>query len=354
MTDKEKKEITYLDAGVDIDAAARAKEMMKESVKASYRPEVLGELGAFGGFFAFDTKKYKEPVLVAGTDGVGTKLKLAFMADKHDTVGQDAVAMCVNDVLAQGAEPLFFLDYIALDRINAEKVVTIVDGVARACKESGCSLIGGETAAMAGFYAKDEYDLAGFCVGVVEKSKAVTGKNIKPGDVLIGLPSTGIHSNGFSLVRKICFDYQNFDMSMDVPEFGCTLGEKLMTPTRLYPSAVLPLVDKFNIHGMVHVTGGAFYENVPRVLPADCDAIIDAGSWELPVVFKKLQEWGNVAWHEMYNTFNMGIGMILVVAPEDADAVRAHLTAAGEGFYTIGEIVAGKGEVTLKGGVFGE
>ena len=347
------KHLTYADAGVDISAGDEAVELMKDGVRATYRPEVIGDLGGFGGLFALDTKKYKEPVLVSGTDGVGTKLKLAFMANKHDTIGQDAVAMCVNDVLVQGAEPLFFLDYIAVDKVDSHKVANIVNGVARACKESGCALIGGETAEMAGFYAKNEYDIAGFCVGVVDKSKMITGDKVKMGDVLLGLPSSGVHSNGFSLVRKLCFDIKGFTMDTQIPEFGCTLGEKLLTPTRLYPKSCLPLIQKFDLHGLVHITGSGFYGNVPRVLPKDCDALIDAGSWPMPIVFKKLQEWGNIDWKEMYTTFNMGIGMILVVDVADVAAVKADLQARGEQFFEIGKIVSGHQEAVLKGGVFG-
>ena len=350
----EKKQMTYADAGVDIDAGNKAVELMKDSVRASYRPEVIGDLGGFGGLFALDIKKYKEPVLVSGTDGVGTKLKLAFMANKHDTIGQDAVAMCVNDILVQGAEPLFFLDYIAVDKVDSQKVADIVKGVADACRESGCALIGGETAEMAGFYAKNEYDIAGFCVGAVDRSKMITGDKVKAGDVLIGLPSSGVHSNGFSLVRKICFEAMGFDMNTYIEEFGCTLGEKLITPTRLYPKTCLPLIEKFDLHGMVHITGGGFYDNIPRILPADCNAEVDATAWEVPVVFKKLQEWGNVPWHEMYRTFNMGVGMVLVVDPSEADAVREHLRAAGEVFYDLGHVVPGRQETVMKGGVFSE
>ena len=327
---EEKKQLTYADAGVDIDAGNKAVELMKDSVRATYRPEVIGDLGGFGGLFALNSGKYKEPVLVSGTDGVGTKLKLAFMADKHDTIGQDAVAMCVNDILVQGAEPLFFLDYIAVDKVDSQKVANIVKGVANACKESGCALIGGETAEMAGFYSKGEYDIAGFCVGVVEKSKMITGDKVKAGDVLLGLPSSGVHSNGFSLVRKICFEAMGYTMDTEVPEFGCTLGEKLLTPTRLYPKTCLPLIEKFDLHGMVN-----------------------AEAWEVPVVFKKLQEWGNVPWAEMYRTFNMGVGMVLVVDPSEADAVRAHLKAEGETFYELGKVVPGHKETIMKGGVFG-
>ena len=350
---EEKKSITYADAGVDIDAGNKAVELMKDSVRASYRPEVIGDLGGFGGLFALNIAKYKEPVLVSGTDGVGTKLKLAFMADKHDTIGQDAVAMCVNDILVQGAEPLFFLDYIAVDKVDSQKVADIVKGVADACKESGCALIGGETAEMAGFYAKGEYDIAGFCVGCVDKSKMITGEKVKAGDILLGLPSSGVHSNGFSLVRKICFEHMGYDMNTFVPEFGCTLGEKLITPTRLYTKTCLPLIEKFDLHGMVHITGGGFYDNIPRILPKDCDALVNAEAWEVPVVFKKLQEWGNVAWKEMYRTFNMGVGMVLVVDPSEADAVRAHLTQAGEIFFELGEVIPGEQKTIMKGGVFG-
>jgi len=350
---EQKKVITYADSGVDIDAGNKAVELMKDSVRASYRPEVIGDIGGFGGLCALPGK-YKEPILVSGTDGVGTKFKIAFMMNKHDTIGQDAVAMCVNDVLVQGAEPLFFLDYIAVDKVNSQKVADIVAGVARACKESGCALIGGETAEMSGFYAKDEYDIAGFSVGVVEKSKMITGDKVAVGDVLLGLPSSGVHSNGFSLVRKICFDAMGFTVDTPIPEFGKTLGEELITPTRLYPRTCLPLIEKFDIHGMVHVTGGGFYDNIPRVLPKDCDALINADAWKMPVVFKKLQEWGNVPWHEMYRTFNMGVGMVLVVSPKEADAVRAHLKANNETFYELGSVVKGSQQAIVKGGVFGE
>ena len=349
----EKKVITYADAGVDIDAGNKAVELMKDSVRATYRPEVIGDLGGFGGLFALGNK-YKDPVLVSGTDGVGTKLKIAFMMDRHDTICQDAVAMCVNDILVQGAEPLFFLDYIATAKVDSQKIADIVKGVAGACKESGCALIGGETAEMAGFYAKDEYDIAGFSVGVVERDKMITGDQVKPGDVLLGLPSTGVHSNGFSLVRKICFEAQGLSVDTMIPEFGKTLGEELLTPTRLYPRTVLPLIHKFNLHGMVHITGGGFYDNIPRILPEGCDALVHADAWEVPMVFKKLQEWGNVPWPEMYRTFNMGVGMVLVVAPEEAEALRAHLKAEGETFYELGEVVPGTKKTVLKGGVFGE
>jgi len=348
------KVLTYRDAGVDIDAGNKAVELMKDSVRASYRPEVIGDLGGFGGLFALNIAKYKNPILVSGTDGVGTKLKLAFMMDKHDTIGQDAVAMCVNDILVQGAEPLFFLDYIAVDKVDSQKVADIVKGVAKACKDSGCALIGGETAEMSGFYAKNEYDIAGFCVGAVDKDKMITGEKVEVGDVLIGLPSSGVHSNGFSLVRKIIFDKMQYNLKTYVAEFNRSLGEELLTPTRLYPKILLPLIEQFDIHGMVHITGGGFYDNIPRVLPKQCSALVHTDAWEMPAVFKKLQEWGNVPWPEMYRTFNMGIGMILVVAKEDANFVRAALRLQGEKFYDIGEIVVGNQTTILKGGVFGD
>lgn len=349
----EKEKLTYAAAGVDIDAGNTAVELMKDSVRATYRDEVIGDLGGFGGLFALDMNKYREPVLVSGTDGVGTKLKLAFMANKHNTIGQDAVAMCVNDILVQGAEPLFFLDYIAVDKVNPGKVANIVRGVAAACSESGCALIGGETAEMAGFYANGEYDIAGFCVGVVERSKMITGSKVKDGDVLLGLPSSGVHSNGFSLVRKICFDAMNFTMDTYVEDFGCTLGEELLTPTRLYPKICLPLIEKFDLHAMVHITGGGFYGNIPRILPENFNAEINASSWEIPQVFKKLQEWGNVPWKEMYRTFNMGIGMVLVVDPAEAGGICEYLEQAGERFFELGKIAKGSGKTLMKGGVFG-
>ena len=345
--------LSYRDAGVDIDAGNRSVELMKAHVRSTFRKEVLSDIGGFGGLFALDTQKYAEPVLVSGTDGVGTKLKLAFMMDKHDTIGQDAVAMCVNDILVQGAEPLFFLDYVAVGKLEPEKVADIVGGVARACKESGCALIGGETAEMSGFYPDGEYDIAGFAVGVAEKSRLITGESIAPGDVLLGLPSSGVHSNGFSLVRKICFEHQKFTSDTFVPELGRTLGEELLTPTRLYPKVCLPLIQRFGIKGMVHITGGGFYDNIPRVLPAGCGVTVETGSWPRATVFSLLQQWGGVAWPEMYRTFNMGIGMILVVSEAEAPAIHRALAEQGEICYRIGRVVKGNQTVELKGGAFG-
>lgn len=340
--------LTYRDAGVDIDAGNKAVELMKRHVRSTYRPEVLGDIGGFGGLFALNSGKYRQPVLVSGTDGVGTKLKIAFMTDKHDTIGQDGVAMCVNDILVQGAEPLFFLDYLAVGKLEPEKVAAIVSGVAMACRESGCALLGGETAEMAGFYPDGEYDIAGFAVGVVDRDKIITGEKIKPGDVLIGLPSSGLHSNGFSLVRKICFDVKQLRVDAYIPELGRTLGEELLEPTRLYPKTCLPLIEKFDIHGMVHITGGGFYDNIPRVLPQGCGAEIDTTAWPVPPIFGLLEQWGGVAKAEMYRTFNMGIGMILIVAAQDVPAIQAELAARNETSYIIGNITAGDQLVELK------
>ncbi|HWR41211.1 MAG TPA: phosphoribosylformylglycinamidine cyclo-ligase [Patescibacteria group bacterium] len=340
--------MTYRDAGVDVDAGNRAVELMKGHVRGTYRPEVLGDIGGFGGLFALNSGKYRQPVLVSGTDGVGTKLRVAFMMDKHDTIGQDAVAMCVNDILVQGAEPLFFLDYLAVGKLEPEKVANVVSGVALACQESGCALLGGETAEMAGFYADGEYDIAGFAVGVVEKERIITGEKIQPGDKLIGLPSTGLHSNGYSLVRKICFEHKKFAIDALIPELGHTIGEELLVPTRLYPKVCLPTIEKFDIRGMVHITGGGFHDNIPRVLPENCSVDVDTNSWPKPKIFSLLAEWGQVAFHEMYRTFNMGIGMVLVVPVDQAAAVQADLTARGEASYLIGEVTAGARQVVLR------
>lgn len=347
------KKLTYRDAGVDIDAGNMSVSMIKSAVRATYRPEVVGDLGGFGGLFAPDLKGFSEPVLVSGTDGVGTKLKIAFMLDKHDTIGQDAVAMCVNDILVQGAEPLFFLDYLAVGHLKPERVADIVKGVAAACKESGCALIGGETAEMSGFYPEDEYDIAGFAVGVVDKPKIITPERVQEGDVLLGLPSTGVHSNGFSLVRKICFDVKGFSGSEHFAELGDkTLGEVLLTPTRLYPSVCMPLIRDFDIHGMAHITGGGFYDNIPRALPEWAGAEILADSFPMQPIFALLQKWGNVDWHEMYRTFNMGIGMVVIVSETDADKIMDDLAKKGEKSFKIGHVTRGNHEITIKGGVF--
>ena len=344
--------MTYRDAGVDIDAGNESVSLIKDAVRATYRSEVMGDLGGFGGLFALNTKDYKEPVLVSGTDGVGTKLRLAFLLNKHDTIGQDAVAMCVNDILVQGAEPLFFLDYLAVGKLEPIQVAEVVTGVARACKESGCALIGGETAEMAGFYPIGEYDIAGFSVGVAERSKLITPARVKAGDVLLGLPSSGVHSNGYSLVRKIVFERKGFKGDEYIEELGQTIGEELLTPTRLYPRICLPLIRAFDIHGMVHITGGGFYENIPRALPDHMGAEVNGAAWTIPPVFRLLQEWGNVDWTEMYRTFNMGIGMVLIVSSDEADRIKAQLNAQNETVYHIGHVTEGAHEVVIKGGVF--
>ena len=344
--------MTYRDAGVDIDAGNESVSLIKDSVRATYRPEVLGDLGGFGGLFALRAQDYREPVLVSGTDGVGTKLRLAFLLNRHDTIGQDAVAMCVNDILVQGAEPLFFLDYLAVGKLEPTQVADVVSGVARACKESGCALIGGETAEMAGFYPVGEYDIAGFAVGVVERERLITSARVKAGDVLLGLPSSGVHSNGYSLVRKIVFEHKGFCGDEYMEELGRSIGEELLTPTRLYPQVCLPLIRDFDLHGMVHITGGGFYENIPRALPNDMGAEVDAAAWEMPAVFRLLQEWGNVDWAEMYRTFNMGIGMVLITSEEEAARIEAHLGAQHEAVFRIGRVIEGAHEVTIKGGVF--
>ena len=344
--------MTYRDAGVDIDAGNESVSLIKDSVRATYRPEVLGDLGGFGGLFALRAQDYREPVLVSGTDGVGTKLRLAFLLNRHDTIGQDAVAMCVNDILVQGAEPLFFLDYLAVGKLEPTQVADVVSGVARACKESGCALIGGETAEMAGFYPVGEYDIAGFAVGVVERERLITSARVKAGDVLLGLPSSGVHSNGYSLVRKIVFEHKGFCGDEYMEELGRSIGEELLTPTRLYPQVCLPLIRDFDLHGMVHITGGGFYENIPRALPDGMGAEVDAAAWEMPAVFRLLQEWGNVDWAEMYRTFNMGIGMVLITSEEEAARIEAHLGAQHEAVFRIGRVIEGAHEVTIKGGVF--
>ncbi|MBR3050233.1 MAG: phosphoribosylformylglycinamidine cyclo-ligase [Selenomonadaceae bacterium] len=334
-------QLTYKDSGVDIDAGNESVRLIKNFVRATYREEVLGDIGGFGGLFAL--KNYDEPILVSGTDGVGTKLKIAFMLNKHDTIGQDAVAMCINDILVCGAEPLFFLDYLAVGKLEPAQVAEIVKGVAAACKESGCALIGGETAEMSGFYPAGEYDIAGFAVGVVEKKNLVTPARVKAGDILIGLSSSGLHSNGFSLVRKIVFERMKFTGDEKFSD-DKTLGEELLTPTKLYPATVLPLIKKFGekIHGLVHVTGGGFYDNIPRALPDGLGATIDADSWRVPKIFKLLQEWGNVPRREMFRTFNCGIGMILIVDAEIAGDLAG---------YKIGKVVEGGG-VEIFGGNF--
>lgn len=339
--------ITYKSAGVDVNEGQRAVKLMKEHVKSTFNSNVLADLGGFGGLFSLNINDYKEPVLVAGTDGVGTKLKLAFMMDKHDTIGQDCVAMCVNDILCQGGKPLFFLDYIATGKLVGEKIAQIVGGIAEGCKLAGSALIGGETAEMPGLYNEDEYDLAGFAVGIVDKTKVITGENIEAGDIILGLPSSGIHSNGYSLVRRLFFDILNMKTTDYVEELENTLGEELLTPTKIYVKSILGLIEKINVKGISHITGGGFYENIPRILPENVDAKIDVSGWELPPIFKLIQEKGNVDLEEMFSTFNMGIGMIIVVKERDVKEAVSVLKELGEDAKIIGEIVKGSKRVIL-------
>ncbi|MDQ0230217.1 phosphoribosylformylglycinamidine cyclo-ligase [Metabacillus malikii] len=333
----------YKEAGVDIEAGYEAVTRMKKHVQKTLRKGVMGGLGGFGGMFDLSELNYKKPVLVSGTDGVGTKLKLAFMVDKHDTIGIDAVAMCVNDILAQGAEPLFFLDYLALGKAEPAKIEQIVKGIADACEESGCALVGGETAEMPGLYDEDEYDVAGFSVGAVEKDEIVTGENIKAGHVLIGLPSSGIHSNGFSLVRKILLEDNKLDLKEVYEPFTQILGEVLLTPTKLYVKPVLDVINNYQIDGMAHITGGGFIENIPRMLPEGLNAEIDLGSWPIPSIFDFLKEKGNLNSHDMYNVFNMGIGFVLAVKEELVEGVINTLAKNGERSYVIGRVNQGAG-----------
>lgn len=339
--------MTYKSAGVDVEEGQKAVELMKKHVQSTFNDNVLDDIGGFGGLFALNLQGINDPVLVSGTDGVGTKLKLAFAMDKHDTIGKDCVAMCVNDILCQGAAPLFFLDYIATGRLKAEKVADIVKGIAMGCKEAGCALIGGETAEMPGFYADGEYDMAGFTVGIVDKSKIITGKDIKSGDLIIGLKSSGIHSNGYSLVRKLLLEKEEMKLDEFIDELGSTLGNVLLEPTKIYVKSVLQVIKKVQVKGISHITGGGFFENIPRILPNSVNAEINLGSWEKPPIFDLIQKRGNVSLEEMFKTFNMGIGMMLVISPEDKDKVLEILASNGETGYLIGKINEGNGQVKL-------
>ena len=338
----------YKNAGVDIEAGYKSVELMKDAVKSTFRPEVLGGIGGFAG--AFDMSAFKnmeEPILVSGTDGVGTKIKLAFVLDKHDTIGIDCVAMCVNDIVCGGGEPLFFLDYIACGKNYPEKIAEIVKGVAEGCKQSGCALIGGETAEHPGLMPEDDYDLAGFAVGVVDKKDLVTGEDIKPGDKLIGIASSGVHSNGFSLVRKV-FDMTEESLNKYYDELGTTLGEALLAPTIIYVKALNSIKDAgVKIHGCSHITGGGFYENIPRMLPENVKAVVKKDSYEIPPIFKLLQKTGDIAEEMMYNTYNMGIGMLLAVDEADVDKTMEAITKAGEKCFVVGEVVEGEKGVEL-------
>lgn len=338
----------YKNAGVDIEAGYKSVELMKEHVKGTMRPEVLGGIGGFSGAFSMSAfKDMEKPTLVSGTDGVGTKLKLAFFMDKHNTVGIDCVAMCVNDIACAGGEPLFFLDYIACGKNFPEKIAEIVGGVADGCKQAGAALIGGETAEMPGFYPEDEYDLAGFAVGVVDEKNLITGKDLKAGDVLIGMASSGVHSNGFSLVRKV-FEMTKESLDTYYDELGGTLGETLIAPTKIYVKALKSVKDSgVTIKACSHVTGGGFYENIPRMLPDGVKAVIKKDSYEVPAIFKLLAEKGGIEEEMMYNTYNMGIGMVLAVDPSNVDTAMKAVREAGEIPYVIGYTEAGEKGVTL-------
>ena len=344
----------YKKAGVDIEAGYRSVELMKKHVKETMRPEVLGGLGGFAGAFSLDSiKKMEEPVLLSGTDGCGTKVQLAYIMDKHDTIGIDCVAMCVNDIACSGGEPLFFLDYIACGKNYPEKIATIVSGVAEGCKQSGAALVGGETAEHPGLMPVDEYDLAGFAVGVVDKKDLITGENIKPGDKLIGIASSGVHSNGFSLVRKV-FEMTEESLNTYYDELGKTLGEALLAPTRIYVKALKKVKEAgVTIKGCSHITGGGFYENIPRMLPDGVKAVVKKDSYEVPAIFKLLAKTGDIeeemmyntykiAHREMFNIFNMGIGMVLAIDPADVDKTMEALKAAGETCYELGQVEAGE------------
>lgn len=338
----------YKKAGVDIEAGYQAVELMKKHVKETMRPEVLGGIGGFSGAFSMSGfKNMEEPTLVSGTDGCGTKVKLAFLMDKHDTIGIDAVAMCVNDIACAGAEPLFFLDYIACGKNYPEKIANIVKGVAEGCKQSGCALVGGETAEHPGLMPEDEYDLAGFAVGIVDKKDLITGENIQAGDVLIGIASSGVHSNGFSLVRKV-FDMTKESLATYYDELGMTLGEALIAPTRIYVKALKSVKEAgVAVKGCSHITGGGFYENIPRMLPEGINAVVNLDSYEVPAIFKLLQKTGDITDQMMYNTYNMGLGMVVAVAPADVDKTMDALKAAGETAYVVGKCEAGEKGVTL-------
>ena len=333
----------YKKAGVDIEAGYRSVELMKKHVKETMRPEVLGGLGGFAGAFSLDSiKKMEEPVLLSGTDGCGTKVQLAYIMDKHDTIGIDCVAMCVNDIACSGGEPLFFLDYIACGKNYPEKIATIVSGVAEGCKQSGAALVGGETAEHPGLMPVDEYDLAGFAVGVVDKKDLITGENIKPGDKLIGIASSGVHSNGFSLVRKV-FEMTEESLNTYYDELGKTLGEALLAPTRIYVKALKKVKEAgVTIKGCSHITGGGFYENIPRMLPDGVKAVVKKDSYEVPAIFKLLEKTGDIEEEMMYNTYNMGIGMVLAIDPADVDKTMEALKAAGETCYELGQVEAGE------------
>jgi phosphoribosylformylglycinamidine cyclo-ligase len=328
----------YKEAGVDIDKGNAFVRAIKPMVESTFRPEVMTKIGGFAGCVSLNLERYKKPILVSSTDGVGTKLKIAFMMDRHDTVGLDLVAMCVNDIVVAGAKPLFFLDYLAIAQLDSEKAMKIVSGIVKGCVEAECSLTGGETAEMPGFYKEGEYDLAGFAVGIVEDAQLIDGSSVTVGDKLIGIASSGLHSNGYSLVRKILLEHHRMDLDKHVEEIGGALGEELLRPTKIYVKTILNLVRDFNIGGIAHITGGGITENLPRVIPKGCRAVVRRGSWDIPPIFSLLKERGKIPEEEMLRTFNNGIGMILMVRPKQMDDLMARFHSLGEKAFLIGEI----------------
>lgn len=338
------KPISYRDAGVDIDKGNTFVQIIKPLVESTFRPEVLTKIGGFAGCISLNLERYKKPIIVSSTDGVGTKLKIAFMMDKHDTVGIDLVAMCVNDIIVSGARPLFMLDYLATSKLDIEKAKIIIEGIVKGCIEAECSLIGGETAEMPGFYQEGEYDLAGFAVGIVEDNQLIDGSEITVGDKLIGLASNGLHSNGYSLVRKVLIDYHKMDINKRVEEIGGILGEELLRPTKIYVKTILNLTRDFRIGGIAHITGGGLTENIPRILPKGCKAIIYRGSWEIPPIFSFLKEKGSIQEDEMFRTFNNGIGMVIIVKAKEAEEIIGRLNSMGERAFLIGEIIKAEKE----------
>ena len=354
-TEKEKivkpeRGLTYEGAGVSIDTMDVVLSDAKEAIRSTYRPEVLSRMGQFGGLFALDKDKYDQPVLVSSNDSVGTKLKVAFMTGKHSTVGYDLVSHCANDILVLGAEPLFFLDYLGIGKLERKVAVELIEGLSVGCREIGCALIGGEIAELPTFYQPGEYDLVGTIVGVVDQEKIITGDSIEPGDSVIGLASMGLHTNGYSLARKIIFEVCGYGAGDFVDELSTTAGEELLKPHRPYVKPILALIEKYGpiIKGLSHITGGGLLDNIPRILPENCSAAIDKGSWDVPAIFPFMQKKGNVAEDEMFRTFNMGIGMVIVVPADSADDIVDELKAAGEIVYTIGEIVEGEKKVIIK------
>jgi len=332
-------ELTYADAGVDIDKANKLTCLISEIAKRTSRSGVMGEIGGFGGLFSLNVANLERPVLVSSTDGVGTKLKIAAMLDKHDTVGIDLVAMCINDVIVQGAKPLFFLDYLSMGKLNNDRAAAIIKGIGEGCIQAKCALIGGETAEMPGYYEGNEYDLAGFAVGIVDNSKIIDGTEIRVGHKLIGLASSGLHSNGYSLVRKLCFDILKLKLDQEIPELGKTLGQELLAPTRIYTDPILSLIKDLPIHGLAHITGGGIVDNILRIIPQACNIMIRKGSWDVPPIFSFLQEAGNISESEMMRTFNNGIGMVIVVPDNVSEDLQQRLAAMNEKAFLIGEVL---------------